>query len=89
MPYGLAKFVRFAINVWNVESEGKTEEQIASEGLNAMESWMKELGLVMNITDLGATEDMIEGIANGTMVLPGGYKVLEGDEIVRILKGSL
>ena len=43
----------------------------------------------MNITDLGASEDMIEGIANGTMVLPGGYKVLERDEIVSILKESL
>lgn len=89
MPYGLAKFARFATNVWDVKSEGKTEEQIATEGLNAMESWMKELGVVMNITDLGASEDMIEGIANGTMVLPGGYKVLERDEIVSILKKSL
>jgi alcohol dehydrogenase YqhD (iron-dependent ADH family) len=89
MPYGLAKFARFATNVWDVKTEGKTKEEIATEGLNAMENWMKELGLVMNITDLGASEDMIEGIANGTMVLPGGYKVLERDEIVSILKESL
>lgn len=89
MPYGLAKFARFATNVWDVKTEGKTKEEIATEGLNAMENWMKELGLVMNITDLGASEDMIEGIANGTMVLPGGYKVLERDEIVSILKECL
>ncbi len=30
-----------------------------------METWMKELGLVMNISDLGAAEDMLEGIADG------------------------
>ena len=54
-----------------------------------MESWMKELGLVMNISDLGATEDMIEGIADGTLIMQGGYKVLEHDEIVEILKESL
>lgn len=89
MPYGLAKFARFATNVWDVKTEGKTKEEIAAEGLNAMENWMKDLGVVMNITDLGASEDMIEGIANGTMVLPGGYKVLERDEIVSILKESL
>ncbi|MCH5186424.1 MAG: iron-containing alcohol dehydrogenase [Oscillospiraceae bacterium] len=89
MPYGLAKFKRFAINVWNVEQSGKTDEQIASEGLNAMEAWMKEIGLVMNISDLGATEDMIEGIAKGTFVTEGGYKVLTHDEIVNILKSSL
>ena len=54
-----------------------------------MENWMKELGLVMNITELGATEDMIEGIADVTIVMPGGYKVLERDEIIRILRESL
>lgn len=89
MPFGLKKFKRFAINVWNVETAGKTEEQIAIEGLTAMENWMKELGVAMNITELGATEDMIDGIAKATMILPGGYKVLEQDEIVNILKESL
>ena len=54
-----------------------------------MASWMKELGLVMNNSELGATEDMIEGIADGTIILPGGYKVLEHDEVVNILKESM
>ena len=89
LPYGVQKFKRFAINVWDVDPEGKTDEQIAEEGLNAMEAWMKELGLVMNISDLGATENMLEGIADGTIILPGGYTVLEHDEIVKILKESL
>ena len=89
LPYGVQKFKRFAINVWDVDPKGKTDEQIAGEGLNAMETWMKEMGLVMNISELGATEDMLEGIADGTIVLPGGYKVLEHDEIVKILKESL
>lgn len=89
LPYGLSKFKRFAINVWNVDPAGKSDEQVAEEGLSAMENWMKELGLVMNLTALGATEDMLEGIAEGTIILPGGYKVLEHDEIVEILKKSL
>jgi len=89
MPYGLNKFKRFAVNVWNVDATGKTDEQIALEGLSAMESWMKELGLVMNITELGATEDMLEGIANATIILTDGYKVLEHNEVVNILKESL
>lgn len=89
LPYGVQKFKRFAVNVWDVNPEGKTDEQVAKEGLAAMESWMKELGLVMNISELGATEDMIEGIADGTIILPGGYKVLEHDEVVNILKESM
>lgn len=89
LPYGVQKFKRFAVNVWDVDPEGKTDEQIAGEGLDAMEAWMKELGLIMNISDLGATEDMLEGIADGTIILPGGYKVLEHNEIIEILKESL
>lgn len=89
MPYGLAKFKRFAVNVWDVDPAGKSDEQIAEEGLQAMENWMKELGLVMNISELGATEDMIDGIADGTLIMPGGYKVLGRDEITEILKESM
>lgn len=89
MPYGLAKFKRYAVNVWDVDPAGKTDEEIASEGLKRMESYMNELGLVMNISELGVTENMIEGIANGTFVMDGGYKVLTCDEIVQILKESM
>ena len=89
MRFGLEKFRQFAINVWNVDTVGKTDEQVAEEGLSAMENWMRELGLVMNITELGATEEMIDGIADVTIILPGGYKVLDREEIVKILKESL
>ncbi len=88
-PYGLSKFARFAKNVWNVETGGKTEEQIAADGLSAMEQWMKELGLVMNISDLGVTEDMIDGIADGAFIMDGGYKVLTKEDIIGILKESM
>lgn len=89
MPYGLAKFVRFAKNVWNVDTAGKTDEQIANEGLAAMEDWMRELGLVMNISELGANEEMLEALAQSTIVMTGGYKTLEHDEIVDIFRESL
>ncbi len=89
MPYGTARFKRFATEVWHIDPSGKSDEEVASEGLAAMESWMKKLGLAMNISELGATEDMIEGIADGTIILDGGYKVLTREEVVQILKASL
>ena len=89
LPYGLQKFKRFAVNVWDVDPSGKTDEQVAEEGLNAMEVWMRELGLVMKISELGTTEDMLEGIADGTIILSGGYKALEHSEIAEILKESM
>ncbi|MBR1561807.1 MAG: iron-containing alcohol dehydrogenase, partial [Ruminococcus sp.] len=89
MPYGLKKFARFATEVWGISPEGKTDEQLAEAGLAAMENWMKELGLVMKISELGVTDDMIEGIANGTIILDGGYKVLDRSDVVKILKASM
>lgn len=89
LPYGLPKFKRFAIEVWKVNPEGKTDEAIAEEGLKAMEAWMKELGLAMNISELGADASMIDGIADATFIFKGGYKVLSREEVVTILKESL
>ena len=89
LPEGLDKFVRFAENVWNVNGDGKAKQVIAEEGLKAMEAWMRELGVAMNLTELGATEDMIDGIADATLLLKGGYKPLTRDEVVKVLKASL
>ncbi|MBQ6268335.1 MAG: iron-containing alcohol dehydrogenase [Clostridia bacterium] len=89
LPYGIAKFKRFAENVWGICADGKSDEQVANEGLLAMENWMKELGLVMSLSELGATEDMLPDICNGTIILDGGYKVLNKDEVMQILKESL
>ena len=89
MPYGLNKFKRYAINVWNVNPQNKTDEEIALEGLKEMENYMKEIGLVMNLKDLNVTEDMLDGITDGTFIMEGGYKILNHEEIVEILKESM
>ena len=89
MPYGLKKFVRFAKEVWGVNTKDKTDEEIANEGLDAMKVWMRKIGVALSLSELGATEDMIDGIANATIILDGGYKVLTRDEVVEILKQSL
>lgn len=89
MPYGLAKFKRFAVNVWDVNPEGKPDEETAAEGLNAMETWMKEIGVVMNISELGVKEDMLADLVKSTLVMEGGYKVLTQEEIKKIFKESM
>ena len=89
MRYGLKRFVRFAEVVWGVLPEGKTDEQIASEGIEALESWIKEIGAASDISSLGVTPDMIDGIADSTIILTGGYKTLDHAEIVDILRNSL
>ena len=89
MPYGLKKFKRFATEVWGINADGKSDEVVAQEGLAAMEDWMKKLGVAMKLSEVGATEDMIDGIADGTIILEGGYKVLTKDDVKAILRESL
>ncbi len=89
MPYGLKKFVRYATNVWGVSPVGKTDETIAEEGLKAMEAWMRRIGLVMNISDLGVTEENLEDVVKATLIMQGGYKVLTENDVRSILKASM
>ncbi len=86
---GVKRFARFAVNVWGVNPAGKTDAQLADEGLKALESWMREIGVVMNIRELGVTPDMLEGIADATFLLTGGYKTLTREEVIEILKESM
>ena len=89
MPCGVWKFARFAENVWGISPEGKGEEALAKEGLTAMEKWMRELGLVMKISDLGVKPEMLESIVEGVRIFSGGYKKLTREEILEILRESM
>ena len=85
--FGLDKFVRFAKEVWKVDDTGKTKEETALAGIDAMEDFMKECGIVTSIKELGATEEMLPLIADST-ILCGGYKVLTAEEVLEILKAA-
>lgn len=85
--FGLDKFVRFAKEVWRVDGTGKTKEETALAGIDAMEDFMKECGIITSIKELGATEEMLPLIANST-ILCGGYKVLTAEEVLEVLKAA-
>jgi len=83
--FGLHKFVRFAKEIWRVDPTGKTDEQIALEGIDCMEKFAKECGMVTTLKELGATKEMLPDIAN-SCILGGGYKKVTHEEILEILK---
>lgn len=92
MPYyryiyknGIDKFVRFAKNVWNVETDGKTKDEIALEGIACLEGFASELGIPLTLRELGATEDMLEKIAYSAYE-GGGYKHMAHEDILKVLK---
>ena len=81
MAHGREKFERFARNVWGVNT--------AEEGLEALKSWMLEIGLPLTITEIGATPDMIDDIVSTTVIYPAGYMDLQPEDIKQILTESL
>lgn len=92
MPYyryiyksGLHQFVRFAKNVWSINGEGKSDEEIALEGIAALENFSKELGIPSTLRELGATEDMLGKIAY-SVEEGGGYKKMTHEDILAVLK---
>lgn len=84
--FGLDKFVRFATEVWGVSKEGKTKEQIALEGIDALEAFTKECGIVTSLEALGATKEMLPKIAESTIIIGNGYKKLTSEEVLNILE---
>lgn len=89
MPYGVHRFARFATEVWGIAHKNRSDRSLAEEGLAALHAWTCEIGAVLNITDLGVTEDMLEGIAEVTPAEEGAYHILDKAEMVEILRESL
>lgn len=92
MPYyryiykdGINKFVRFAKNVWNVECNGKTNEEIALSGITCLENFAKELDIPLTLRELGATENMLDKIAY-SVCEGGGYRHMTHEDILNLLK---
>ncbi len=85
--YGLPKFIRFAKNVWHVEEKGRSEDEIALEGISRLETFIKELGITQTLRDIGATEEMLPLIAQSTAP-GGGYKKMNAEDIMVVLRKS-
>ena len=84
---GLAKFKRFAENVWGISAEGKTDEEIARAGINALEDFILEIGLPVNLRELGVDENMdLKAIADSCAIVSCSYKKLTHEEILGIFK---
>ena len=84
---GLAKFKQFAINVWGTSTDGKTDEEIALAGINALEDFIVEIGLPVALQGLGIDENTdLKAIADSCAIVAGSYKKMTHEEILDIFK---
>lgn len=85
LKYGEDKFVRFAKNVWNIPCDGMSKTDAANAGIDKLCKFITALGLPLTLRELGASEDMLPKIAN-SCVLGGGYKQMDENDILNVLK---
>lgn len=82
---GLPKFVRFAENVWGIQRRGKTDEEIAKAGVEALADFIKEIGLSTTLKELGVTDrSILKEIAYSCGISAGSYKKMTHEEILEI-----
>lgn len=83
------KLARFAVRVWDIDSEGKTDEELALLGIQAIRDYFNKIGAPETLTDVGIPADAIEKLADTTNLIRSGYKQLERKDVVAILKRSI
>ncbi|MCM1468302.1 MAG: iron-containing alcohol dehydrogenase [Alistipes sp.] len=67
--------------------DGRTDEEIALAGIEALEDFILEIGLPVTLRDLGIREDIdLKSIADSCVCVQGAYKILTRGEILEIFK---
>jgi len=83
--FGIDKFVRFAKRIWNIDTDNMSKEKAALEGIEKLSEFIGEMGIPQSLREIGATEEMLPQIAESA-VPGGGYKYVDNNEILEILK---
>lgn len=83
---GLEKFKRFAINVFSVNPNGKSDDEVALKGIDCLEEFIKASKLATSLEELGVHDaDLVKEIAYSVNLSPTSYKILNHDDVYNIL----
>ncbi|RKI39320.1 iron-containing alcohol dehydrogenase [bacterium D16-51] len=84
---GIQKFKKFAVNVWGIPADGKSDEETARAGVEALADFIKEIGLPATLRELGIDEAVdLKEIADSCAIVPGSYKKMTQKEILEIFQ---
>lgn len=82
---GIDKFVRYAKNIWDIDVSAMNKDEAALAGIEKLFDFIKECGIPTTLRELGATEEMLQKIAESS-VKGGGYKHMDTEDILAVLK---
>ena len=82
----ISKFARFAVEVWKVDSQNLSDEEVAKKGIEALDSFIKEIGLPSTLGEIGISDkEMLRKVADSSNITKGCAKQLSHDEIYEFL----
>lgn len=82
---GKEKLARMAEEVWSVK--GITQVETAALGIDALEAFIKEIGLPTRWSEMGITDErVLRAAADTCFITPGCCRQMSRDEIFEILK---
>lgn len=85
-----AKFKRFAVNVWGISDTGKTDEETACAGVEALAGFVRKIGLPATLQELGVEESIdLKKIADSCVIPAGSSRRLTQEEILGIFRECL
>lgn len=86
-PAAPAQFARWAREVWNVNADGRSDIEVANAGIDALASFIAEMGLPTSFSEMGtdASDETLRSVAETAILTPGCAKALSRDEIFQIL----
>lgn len=84
------RFARFAQEVWKISPEGKSSEELALAGIDALADFIREIGLPTTLTEMKITdESILKAVAETSNLTAGCCKKLDRSELFDILKECL
>ena len=84
------QFARWAVEVWGVDAAGKSAEETALAGIEALEAFIAEVGLPRTFPEMGIADDAcFRAVADSAKGSHGCAKALDADEIYQILEGCM
>ncbi|MBB5172854.1 hypothetical protein HNQ41_000998 [Texcoconibacillus texcoconensis] len=88
---GERKLKQLAVRVWGVDPEGKTDREVAEEGIRALETFWGDLGAPSRLADYDIDDSKIDVMTDKAMARGeyGNFRKLGRDDTLAILKAAL
>ena len=87
--YAPERYARYAVQVWGVDPTGKSELEVAHEGIQCTREFFNEIGAPATLTDLEIPESAIDDLAARTDLSCWAYKELTREDVKAILRMAL